>query len=188
MYVDAKIAKKYYSVSTDTLRRWHKNGKLDTIQTEGKHRRYYVPDKCSQETRRTIAYARVSSLKQKSDLQNQIDFLKQKYPNYEIISDIGSGINFKRKGFRTILEQLYKGNVKEVVVASKDRFSRFGFDFFEFTFDQFDAKLVSINTTADKSPQEELAEDLLSITTVFSARYHGMRKYKQSNKENTNIS
>jgi putative resolvase len=111
MYVSTIAAKKYYSVSSDTLRRWSKAGKINFILTKGKHRRYFVPDsssdkktseicdkyesnqidqKCSNS--KNFIYARVSSNKQKSDLQHQIQFLSNKFPDHTIISDIGSGL------------------------------------------------------------------------------------------------
>jgi predicted site-specific integrase-resolvase len=82
----------------------------------------------------TIIYARVSSSKQSQDLKRQEKYLKTKYPTAELKSDIGSGLNYKRTGFRAILQSLFKGNIKEVVVAHKDRFTRFGFEFFEWLF------------------------------------------------------
>lgn len=179
MYVSSKKAIEFYGVSKDTLRRWDASDKIKTIRTKGGHRRYIINKNTDKQDKRiSYAYARVSSVKQKNDLQNQIEFLKQKYPSHTIVSDTGSGINFKRTGFRSILEQLFANNVKEVVVASSDRFSRFGFELFEFIFDQFNAKLKTINSETFKSPQEELSEDLMSIITVFSARYYGKRKYK----------
>jgi predicted site-specific integrase-resolvase len=178
MYVSAEKASEYYNVTTTTLRRWSEAGKIKYSRTSGKHRRYYVPDPEDPENPKLrFCYARVSSSKQKSDLQNQIKFLKNRYPDYEIISDIGSGINFKRPGFNRILEQVFDNNVEEVVVASPDRLVRFSFDLIQSIFDRFDAKLTVINDESDKTYQEELAEDLFSVVTVFSARYHGKRKY-----------
>jgi len=187
MYARAKVARKHYGVTDKTLRIWSDAGKIKSIRTKGNQRRYFVPmselESQKLPERRKIIYARVSSSKQKSDLQNQIKFLQQRYPSHELITDIGSVINFKRKGFKTILELLFKRNIKEVVVATYDRFSRFGIDLFKDMFKQFNSKLISVNAKEFKSPEQELAEDLLSIITVFSARYHGRRKYHVNKKD-----
>ena len=187
MYVDTPTAKKFYGVSKDTLRRWSKKGKIDFIRTKGNHRRYFIPDKQQQQFAKII-YARVSSAKQKEHLNNQVKFLQNKFPEYTVIRDVGSGINYERKGFRTILEQVFQRNVREVVVATKDRFTRFGFDLFQFIFERFGASLNSIDSIKCKSQEQELAEDLLAIVTVFTAKYHGKRKYSKSNKKNKDLS
>ena len=175
-YVSPREASKYYNVSEQTLRQWANIGKLKFKTTEGGHRRYEIVENIAG---RTIIYARVSSRKQERDLNNQIGFLKKAYPEYEVISDIGSGINFKREGFRTILEQLFCRNIKEVVVTSDDRFARIGAgELFKWMFEYFGAKLTVLSKKRNVSAAEEFTEDLLEIITVFTARYHGKRKYK----------
>lgn len=187
MYVDTITAKKFYGVSKDTLRRWAKKGKINVIRTKGNHRRYFMPDKQEPNSQKII-YARVSSSKQKEHLENQVKILQEKFPEHTVIKDIGSGINYDRKGFKTILEQVFDKNVEEVVVASKDRFVRFGFELFEFIFNKFGTRIKIINSKKCKTSEQELAEDLLSVVTVFTARYHGKRKYTTNNKKNKNIS
>jgi putative resolvase len=189
MYATTVKAKQYYGVSADTLRRWANKDKIKFRTTKGGHRRYFIPKEQIKNDKRKIAYARVSSNKQKSDLQNQINFLSTKYPDHEIISDIGSGINFKRRGFKTILEQVFDCNVEEVVVATKDRFSRFGFELFEDIFTRFEARLVTVESDEGKEKQyhEELAEDLMSIVTVFAASHHGKRKYKNKTNKSDKV-
>jgi predicted site-specific integrase-resolvase len=175
MYVSSKEARAYFKVHEQTLRDWADAGKIECIRTPGGHRRYKLSKPPAP---KSYVYARVSSAKQSADLDRQIKYLANRYPAHEIISDVGSGINFKRSGFRAILEQLFKRGIAEVVVASGDRFARFGAtDFFVWLFDQFGAKLTILNTVAYKSKSDELAADLLEIITVFSARYHGSRKY-----------
>lgn len=178
-YVDTNNAKKNYGVSKRTLQRWDETGKIKTIRTKGNHRRYFVPNN---EPDNKFIYARVSSAKQEGDLQRQVEFLQKKYPAYTVIKDIGSGINFKRKGFKTILDKLFENNIKEVVIASPDRFCRFGFDFFCNLFQRFGAKITVVNGSKSASAEQELAHDLLSIVTVFAARYHGARKYSALSK------
>jgi predicted site-specific integrase-resolvase len=185
MYVTAKKAGKYFSVNEETLRLWAEHGKIEHTKTLGGHRRYKLPAETDQVEKGRYVYARVSSKKQESDLQRQVKFLKQRYPSYEVIEDIGSGLNFKRQGFRRILELLFAGDIKEVVVASSDRFSRFGTrEFFVWLFEHFKAKLVIIENKQYTNPNVELSEDLLEIITVFTAKYHGRRKYEADNKEN----
>jgi excisionase family DNA binding protein len=184
MYVKPKEAAKYYGVSIQTLRRWARNEKVQFIRTDGNHRRYLIKN---EEKTKKIIYARVSSQKQKSNLQNQVKYLKKRYPKYELITDIGSGINFKRKGLQRILDGLFDGTIKEVVVTTQDRLVRFRFDLFKYIFIKVGSKLTVINTKKSENDESELSEDLLSIITVFTARHYGRRRYN-SDKKNKNIS
>ena len=184
MYVKPKEAAKYYGVSIQTLRRWANNGKIQFIRTNGNHRRFLIRN---EEKTKKIIYARVSSQKQKSNLQNQVKYLKKRYPKYELITDIGSGINFKRKGLQRILDGLFDGTIEEVVVTTQDRLVRFRFDLFKYIFIKVGSKLTVINTKKSENDESELSEDLLSIITVFTARHYGRRRYN-SDKKNKNIS
>ncbi len=172
MYVSSKEAQKSYKVSPQTLRTWADNGQIETQKTNGGHNRYLIQHTNIKKTKNkytNIIYARVSSQKQKSDLERQVQFLQQKFPDYYVITDIGSGINFKRKGFNTILDQLYKRNVRNVVVYSRDRLARFGIELIENIFKSHGAKLY-IETDQCESDEQELAEDLISIITVFTKK------------------
>ena len=190
MYVASSIAIKFYGVSDDTLRRWAEDGKLQFKKTQGGHYRFYMETKGTKE-KRNICYARVSSRKQSSELENQINFLRERYPSYEILSDVGSGLNSKRPNFKTILEELFKGNIGEVVVASPDRWSRFGADdIFKWIFEKFEGKLSFISEQSKKF-EDELTDQLMEVLTVFTSRYYGKRNYKrkdniESSKENSN--
>ena len=184
MYVKAKEAADYHGVSIQTLRRWANNGKIQFIRTNGNHRRFLIRN---EEKTKKIIYARVSSQKQKSNLQNQVKYLKKRYPKYELITDIGSGINFKRKGLQRILDGLFDGTIEEVVVTTQDRLVRFGFDLFKYIFIKVGSKLTVINSKKNDNDESELSEDLLSIITVFTARHYGRRRYN-SDKKNKNIS
>jgi len=183
MYVKPKEACKYYGVSDQALRLCANEGKVKYITTKGGHRRYILDQpKKSNINPKQVLYARVSSSKQKDDLKRQCDFLREKYPNHDLVTDIGSGINFKRKGFKTILEGVFTGTIKTVVVAQRDRFTRFGFELFEWIFEKHGATLLYSETESPKpTPSQELSEDLLAIITVFSSRYYGRRKYKTDN-------
>lgn len=175
-------AARYFGVSTFTLRRWAVNGSIRSHITPGGHRRYYLEPKQLEPNPQDnpdqfVVYARVSSSKQRGDLDRQIRFLQRRYPTYRVVSDVGSSINFNRPGFKAILEDLFEGKVRKVVVTYPDRFSRFGFDFFVWLFQKFGAQLVGLSRS-NRSREEELAGDLMEIVTVFAARYHGSRKYE----------
>lgn len=185
MYVSPREAAEHYKVTTNTIRTWADNGKIEFIKTSGGHRRYLIKDKIIQNTtRRQIIYCRVSSVKQKGDLERQVEFLRKKYPNHEVVKDIGSGINFKRTGFLQIMAGLFDGIIEEVIVAHSDRWSRIGFDLFEWIFSRFESRITSLDK-GEQSPEEELSKDLMEIITVFSARYHGLRSYKNSEDRDT---
>jgi putative resolvase len=171
-----------WKVSDTTLRAWHKQGKVDAIKTEGGHRRYVVKEAQTRHSlnKRRIIYARVSSSKQQEDLDRQIAALKTVFPEHEVVFDVASGINFKRKGFRKLLELLFNGVVEEVVVAHRDRFTRFGFELFEWIFEKHGAILKVVE---NKCPEEDrdMLEDIMSIITVFTAKFYGKRKYRIDN-------
>ena len=193
VFVKSKDATSYYNVSDSTLRKWAREKLIRTETTKGGHWRYWIEDKSQQsntpqneQLSNYIIYTRVSSKKQSRNLDKQSIFLKSKFPNYTLITDIGSGINYNRKGFKTILEQLFQGNIKKVVVAHQDRFTRFGFDFFQWMFTQFGSVLETMEESDDKK-SNDLTADLMEILTVFTARYYGKRKYN-SNTESKNTS
>ena len=175
-YVSSKEARKYYKVSEETLRRWANKGKIKYELTEGGHRRYQIFPK--KKVGLKIIYARVSSRKQKEDLERQIKHLQEKFPGYKVIKDVASGLNFERKGIQRILDELFESNIQELVVFSKDRLCRFGFPLFEYMFGYFGAKLTVVENEKNKTEHEELVEDMLAITTVFAAKIHSRRKYK----------
>ena len=172
-YVSSKEAQKFFKVSDQTLRRWAHANQIKFKVTAGGHRRFLLPS----DDKEKFIYCRVSSSKQKDDLGRQVKFMQKKYPKHKVIKDIGSGINFKRKGFLSLLQQIFKGSVSEVVVASNDRLSRFNQEFFDWLFLQFGCKLVCLKESENKSAEQDLTDDLISVITVFAARYHGKRKY-----------
>ena len=132
------------------------------------------PPTASKKTKKYI-YARVSSKKQEADLKRQIQILVDAYPGHEVISDTGSGLNFKRSGLRTLLDRVYKGVVGEVVVLHKDRLSRFAGDLLEHLFVQAGVKLVVHGHDPVSGPVNDLADDLLAVTTFFVASHNGQR-------------
>ena len=131
--------------------------------------------------KRNICYCRVSTSSQKEDLERQIEYFRCKYPDYEIIKDIGSGLNFKRKGFNTILDIAFKGDIGEVVVTHKDRLCRFGFELVLRIIESTNGKILVLDKE-ETSPEKELVNDILSIITVFSSRLYGLRSHSIKNK------
>ena len=182
-----KQACSFFGVTKITLTRWEQAGKIKTKRTDGNHRRYLVCDTNIGGDTETEAgnyiYTRVSSSKQKDDLRRQKDFLSEQYPNYTVIEDIGSGLNYKRRGLLKLLELSNKGQVKRLVVFSKDRLCRFGFELLQWQFLQNNTELV-VHEQIDKTPEEEFTEDILAILQVFACRWNGKRKYRiNKNKE-----
>ena len=131
--------------------------------------------------KRNIYYCRVTTSSQKEDLERQIEYFRCKYPDYEIIKDIGSGLNFKRKGFNTILDIAFKGDIGEVVVTHKDRLCRFGFELVLRIIESTNGKILVLDKE-ETSPEKELVNDILSIITVFSSRLYGLRSNSIKNK------
>jgi excisionase family DNA binding protein len=181
-------------VSQQTLINWDKEGKIKAIRTKGRHRRYLLSSilsATSNTLRRKICYCRVSTSSQKEDLERQVVFFRSKFPNHEIIKDIGSGLNFKRKGFNAILESSIKGDIEEIVVSHKDRLCRFGFEMFQRIIESSNGKILVLDQQ-ETSPNQELVSDILSIITVFSSRIYGLRshsickKIKEASKEKEN--
>jgi predicted site-specific integrase-resolvase len=179
-------AARVLGVSVQTLRRWEKDGSLlpDRI-SEGKTR-YYSLDKLlgfsKKETDLTIGYARVSSHDQKKDLKTQADALSAycvKHGwSYEIIEDLGSGMNYKKKGLHKLLNLILQRKIKRLVLTHKDRLLRFGSELIFTLCEIHGIEIILINQGADLSFEEELAQDVLEIITVFSARLYGSRSKK----------
>jgi predicted site-specific integrase-resolvase len=179
-YVTPEKARRHFNVSDNTLRKWDSEGKIETIRV-GTHRRYKINIGTGTGKQR-ICYCRVSTSSQKDDLKRQIQFFKTNYPEHTIISDIGSGINFKRKGLKTILDNAIKGNIEQVVVTHKDRLCRFGFELYEGIIREYSNGEILVLNQKQTSPEKELVDDLISIITVFSSRLYGLRSNKIKNK------
>jgi len=179
MYIPSRKAAEQLGCHPNTLRKWANEGKIPYIKTESGQRRYNVDAFIGKRTTSiTICYCRVSSPKQRDDLERQIEFMRTQYPQAEIIKDIGSGLNFKRKGLLPILQRAMPGDKLKVVVAHRDRLARFGFDLIKYIVEKNAGEVVVLDPTTD-SPEEELSKDLLNILQVFSCRMHGLRNDKK---------
>jgi len=175
-YLSSRIASEIIGVHSNTLRNWAKSGKIQHIITPSGQRKYNVEAFLGQTIESVqLCYCRVSSYKH--DLERQVKFMQAKYPNAEIVKDIGSGLNYKRKGLRAILGRAMRGDKLEIMVAHKDRLARFGFELIEWVIQQSGGKIVVLKQT-NLSPEQELTNDLLSILHVFSCRMQGLRNYK----------
>ncbi|MBB1074766.1 IS607 family transposase [Rhodoferax sp. 4810] len=178
-YVTTREAAKRLGCHPETLRRWADAGKIPHIRTSSGQRRYDVDAYLGlRKERIVIIYCRVSSFKQRDDLDRQVQFLRNQYPQAEIIKDIGSGLNFKRKGLKTILERAMRGDCIQLVVAHRDRLARFGYELIQQVIEHNGGELVVLDQSAH-SPEHELTKDLLNILHVFSCRMHGLRNYKK---------
>ena len=177
-YIKGKDACGRLGVCMNTLRKTADDGRIETIRVSGQ-RRYNVDAYLGlQQQQSTICYCRVSSHKQRDDLERQVAFMQEKYPQAEIIKDIGSGLNFKRKGLKAILERAMRGDRIHVVVAHRDRLARFGSELVRFVIESNGGQLVVLSEDS-LSPEQELTKDLLNIIHVFSCRMHGLRHYKK---------
>ncbi|SJM36825.1 hypothetical protein A1019T_00792 [Psychrobacter pasteurii] len=179
-----KQAANQLGVSVSTLRRWDETGVLVAQRTPKGHRRYDLSkinpnltrNKVEQQ-RKTIAYARVSSHDQKSDLQRQIEMLELYCSaqgwSFEVISDLGSGMNYHKKGLKRLLDDILDNKIDRLVLTHKDRLLRFGAELVFALCEARQVEVVIINQGENLSFEEELAQDVLEIITVFSARLYG---------------
>ena len=178
-YVPSREASRIVGVHPQTLRTWAREGRINYIRTKGKQRRYDVDSYIGlSKPAVTVCYCRVSSKKQSPDLKRQVAFMRERYPDAEIVSEIGSGLNFRRKGLLAILERLHQGDKLRIVVAYRDRLARFGTELIKTLLERNGGELVVLNQR-DLSPEEELTADLLAILTVFGARVNGLRRYRK---------
>lgn len=191
-----KEASQYIGRSISTLQRLDYSGKLKAHRTTT-NRRYYTQGQLDAFLGKKpntkglqIAYARVSSYEQKPELKNQLNYIRN-YVNAKgiildkEISEIGSGLNYKRKQWNQLMDLVEQDKVSKIYIAYKDRFIRFGFDWFNDFCQKHGCEIVVLNNPS-LSPEEELTQDLLTILHVFSSRSDGIRKYqKQIKKELT---
>ena len=188
-YYSTKKVTEILGVTAQTLRNWDKEGKLKPSYVKSNGYRYYSEDSILSYTqeRKTkknlnvVGYARVSSKKQSDDLERQINnlntYISSKYDSFDIITDIGSGINYNKPGLKKLIEKINKKEVDLIIVLCKDRLLRFGFELVEY-FAQLNNVKIEVLDKIDKNQDEELVEDLVQIITLFSCKIQGKRKTK----------
>ena len=178
-------------VSVKTLQRWDRDGKLRPASRAPGNRRLYTQEQLNTllhrqpaEQRITVAYLRASSQAQKPDLANQRKALEQfcmaeGLPVDEWLTEIGSGLNFQRPKFLALVDWILQGEIARVVIAHKDRLARFGYDLLEHLSQTQGCHLVVLNTES-LSPEQEMVQDLMTITHCFSTRHYGLRNYRKA--------
>ncbi len=201
-FMGSKEACAILGVHPKTLYLWEKNGTIETVRNTPKGKRYYNVEKylkgkglicnklnkkeikCSKiedlekQKRIKICYARVSSIGQKDDLERQKEVLKKEYPKYDLIEDIGSGINLTKRGLLKIIELAIDGKIEELVIVHKDRLVRFGYELIELLIKKYSkGKITIINKKEEIEPEAEMVKDVLQIMNVFVAKMNGRRKY-----------
>jgi predicted site-specific integrase-resolvase len=181
-----------------TLQRWDRD-KILVAKRTPTDRRYYTYDQYLEfkgvsndsNTKKKIIYTRVSTNNQKDNLKNQVKFLLD-FANAkgiiidEVIEDIGSGLNYNRKKWNKLIEHCMENKIDSIMVTHKDRFIRFGYEWFERFLGKYDVKIIVVNNET-LSPNEELVQDIISILHVFSCKIYGMRKYKKKIEEDEEI-
>jgi len=177
-------------VSTMTLRRWDADGQLPAFRTTT-DRRYYTREQIleylnvnNRVSNKVVIYARESTQGQKQELKNQVTSIKEYCNNNaiivdEVITDIGSGLNYDRKAWNKLLIRVENLEISKIIISYKDRFIRFGFGWFREYCRRFGCEIVVVNENTDQSPEEEMIDDLISIIHVFSCKIYGLRKYKR---------
>ena len=188
-YYSAKTVTQILGVTAQTLRNWDKEGKLKPAYTKSNGYRYYseedvlsyTKERDTKKERKLVGYVRVSSKKQEDDLNRQKEnlesYLKQTNQEYEIVSDVGSGINYNKPGLKKLIEKINKKEADEIVVLYKDRLLRYGFELIEY-FAALNNVKIRVLDKINKTEDEELVEDLAQIITVFSCKIQGKRKSK----------
>ena len=178
---------KILGVSAQTLRNWDRSGKLKPNHKSPNGYRYYSEKELNallnvkSPTGKTVGYCRVSSPKQRECLERQEEkmrmYLLAQGKPFEIISEIGSGINYKRKGLQELIKGMSNRSISKVVVLYKDRLTRIGFELIEYLAELYGCEIEIIDTT-ERTEQEELVEDLVQIITVFIGKLQGTRANK----------
>ena len=189
MYISIGNASRMLGVCIETLRRWDASGYLVPIyRTKGVHRRYDIADlkkilkKEEKNLKKTLCYARVSSHDQLKDLDTQAKKLEKycndnKYP-YELLKDLGSGLNFKKKGLKRLMYLIFTRQVNRLVINHNDRLLRFGSQFIFNLCELCEVEVVILENKTDLSPEAALVADVIEIMTVFSAKLYGRRSHK----------
>ena len=194
MYLSISEASSFIGVSPSTLRRYERQGQIKPSRTIGGHRRYLIAELrtlSGEELKKehTIAYARVSSHDQKEDLGRQIqrleNYCQQRGEDYVVLDDLGSGLNYKKRGLKKLIREIISGRVSRIVLTHKDRLLRFGSEIIFYLCSFFGCEIDLIEEDAALSDEEILTRDVIEIITVFSARLYGKRAHQKKSLSST---
>jgi len=180
-------AAKILGLTTQTLSRYAKQGKIQYVKLPNNDKRYYKEEILKlagkeEKTKKKVFYVRSNDGDNKK-LQTQINLLTQKYGEPDkIIKDNASGLNEKRRGLKSLFKLVQKGEISEVYITSKDRLTRFGFTYIEIFFNYCDVNIIVLDPHNDKSLQEELMEDFMRVAAIFSGKYYRLRGYYNQKK------
>ena len=187
-------AAKLLGVTVKTMQRWEREGRLVPIARSETNRRRYTVEQVqeflglrkygvSESSKRLVAYCRVSSNAQKPDLKNQRRILEEfciakGLANVEFIEEVGGGLNFERKKFTALMDSIGRGEIGTLIIAHKDRLTRFGFEWFEH-YAQVNGCEVLVLNQERLSPEQEMVQDLMTLVHCFSSRLYGLRNYRK---------
>ncbi|CAM4295637.1 IS607 family transposase [Bacillus mobilis] len=199
MKINIGKAAKELGVTVQTIRVWEKEGKIKSERTEGGHRRYDLNEllrlkdsrqKIKTEDKKALIYARVSTRNKKNDLERQKNVLElfcaAKGWKYTILEDIGSGLNYEKKGLKELIRMIETNQIHTLVLNYKDRLLRYGSEIIFEMCRWHNIDVIILNDEENKTYEEELVEDVLSIITVFSAKLYGSRSHKNKKIIETN--
>ena len=190
-WYSSKKIRQILQISSQCLYEMRKSRRIESRKISKKKYVFRLPESFKEETQKGIAiYARVSTSKQKKDLQNQISYLRKflvangnTIDENLVFSDIASGMNENRKGLNSLITSVIDGLVSKVVISNRDRLTRFGFGYLKSLFERYNCEIVEVNLTEDKTFEEELTDDLIATIHHFSMKFYGKRKNKIENFE-----
>ncbi len=183
------------NIKVKTLQKWDRDGILVAYRTPTDRRYYthkqyldFIGKSSNDDNKSVVIYARVSSNKQKHELNHQIEFLynysaSKGYKISNLYSDIASGLNYKRKNWNKLIDDCAESKISKIIISYKDRFVRFGYDWFEYFLQSRYGVEIEVVENKLTTPEEEVVEDLITIIHVFSSRVYGLRKYEKKIKD-----
>lgn len=183
-WYSSKKIRQILQISSQCLYEMRKTGRIESKKISDKKYLFKLPKQFTSSDDAKIAiYARVSTSKQKKDLENQISYLRKyivangnKVENDKVFTDIASGMNENRKGLNLLITEIISGTVNKVVISNRDRLTRFGYGYLKSLFDRYNCEIIEVNLTEDKTFEQELTDDLIAIIHHFSMKFYGKRK------------
>ena len=183
-WYSSKKIRQILQISSQCLYEMRKTGRIESKKISDKKYLFKLPEQFTSSDDAKIAiYARVSTSKQKKDLENQISYLRKyvvangnKVENDKVFTDIASGMNESRRGLNSLITEIISGTVNKVVISNRDRLTRFGYGYLKSLFDRYNCEIIEVNLTEDKTFEQELTDDLIAIIHHFSMKFYGKRK------------